>query len=523
MAKPVIYIGQILAWAELHRRRTGRWPDALDGRVFDGPGLTWMAVDMALRKGLRGLPGGQSLAKVLHAFRQKRHLHYLVPLTAELILSWADEYHQRTGTWPIATSGHIPEAPGETWLRVETALRDGLRTLSGGSSLARLLAEHRGVRNLGDLPPLSHEQVLAWADAHRARTGDWPAKKSGPIPEAPGEDWSAVGGALYDGSRGFSGGTTLAQLLAEHRGVRNLGDLSPLSYEQVLAWADAHRARTGNWPTGTSGPIFGTPDETWSAVDAALTNGCRGLPGGGSLIQLLAEHRGVRNRMALDRLTPEQILAWADAHRARTGNWPNSGSGSIPEAPGEVWSAVNAALTNGNRGLPEGGSLAQFLAQHRGKRNHKALPRLTPERVLAWADAHHARTGRWPNRNSGAIPDAPGEGWSAVDAALFVGVRGLTGGESLAQFLARCRGARNRSALPPLSIEQIRAWARAHHQRTGTWPGRNSGPIPEAFGETWQAVHFALRRGGRGLTMSSLSQVVRELDGEPARRAGRND
>jgi hypothetical protein len=55
---------------------------------------------------------------------------------------------------------------------------------------------------------------------------------------------------------------------------------------------------------------------------------------------------------------------------------------------------------------------------------------------LAWADAHRERTGRWPNCKAGPVLDAPGETWSAVDAALNSGGRGLTGRISLAQLLA---------------------------------------------------------------------------------------
>jgi hypothetical protein len=78
--------------------------------------------------------------------------------------------------------------------------------------------------------------------------------------------------------------------------VRNLGALPPLTTDQVLAWADAHKARTGHWPWKNSGRIADTLGETWQAVDAALYQGLRDLPGGSSLARLLAEHRGVRNK-----------------------------------------------------------------------------------------------------------------------------------------------------------------------------------------------------------------------------------
>src|SRR5947209_6884639 len=97
----------------------------------------------------------------------------------------------------------------------------------------------------GQLPDLSRKQILAWSDALNDRTGQWPKKHSGPIPEAPGESWLAVEAALSLGLRGLPGGETLPRLLAEKRHVRNIKALPPLTGEQILSWADAHRRRTG--------------------------------------------------------------------------------------------------------------------------------------------------------------------------------------------------------------------------------------------------------------------------------------
>ncbi|HEX5034101.1 MAG TPA: hypothetical protein VFW62_06440, partial [bacterium] len=74
-------------------------------------------------------------------------------LTIEQILKWADAYYERTGKWPTATSGPIPEALDENWRGMENALRKGLRGLHRGQSLAKLLAKHRGKRNRKALPP----------------------------------------------------------------------------------------------------------------------------------------------------------------------------------------------------------------------------------------------------------------------------------------------------------------------------------------------------------------------------------
>jgi hypothetical protein len=50
---------------------------------------------------------------------------------------------------------------------------------------------------------------------------------------------------------------------------------------------------------------------------------------------------------------------------------------------------------------------------------------------------HHARTGNWPRRESGSIPEAPGDSWCAVDAALRAGLRHLPGGCTLYRFLKK--------------------------------------------------------------------------------------
>src|SRR5437773_2123889 len=81
-------------------------------------------------------------------------------------------------------------------------------------------------------------------------------------------------------------------------------------------------------------------------------------------------------------LTVEQILAWADAHYARTGTWPRKESGTVFDAPRERWGTLSAALARGSRGLQPGSSLAQLLAQHRGVRNHLDLPRLSVVQIL---------------------------------------------------------------------------------------------------------------------------------------------
>src|SRR5262249_14456910 len=166
-------------------------------------------------------------------------------------------------------------------------------------------------------------------------------------------------------------------------------------------WADAHLAATGAWPTLASGPVRDVPRENWANLDTLLRVGQRGLPGGSSIARLREEYRQVRKLNRREPLAVEQVLAWADAHHTATGDWPDGKSGPVSDASapeGLTWRGVDAALKRGGRGLPGASSLAQLLAERRAVR-----PPLTLERILAWADAYHAATGRWPRLNSGPV------------------------------------------------------------------------------------------------------------------------
>lgn len=510
LRKRPLSIRDILAWATRYRETTGNWPSTKAGDIPASHGETWAAVDGALRRGRRGLPGGSSLAQLLVEKCGARNIQRLPPLTEPKILSWADAHHQHAGTYPTAHSGPIPDSGGEKWSSIDNALRLGQRGLPGGSSLVRLLAQHRGVRNRKSLPPLTEDRILAWADAHHQRTGVWPTAKSGPIRDAPGETWLAADMALHRGRRGLPGGSSLALLLAEKRDRRNIWTRPNLSYEQIVAWADAHHVRTGRWPNMESGPVHEAPGETWCAINHALNRGHRGLRGRSSLVELLEAERGVRNRMRPPPLSRKEMVKWATAHHQRTGRWPTMESGPIPEAPGDTWMTVDAALKNGRRGLHGISSLARLLDESGKKRNRAALPTLSYKRIVSWADAHFRRTGTWPKVTSGPVVDAPGERWKLIDSVLRAGLRGLPGGSSLAQLLARKRGVRNPQGAAPLSGEQILSWADRHIQRTGTRPRYKSGAIADT-GETWSGIDNALRRGSRGLPGgSSLAKLLKE-------------
>jgi hypothetical protein len=132
-----------------------------------------------------------------------------------MVVTWADAYHSRTGKWPTAKSGKIPETQHDSWSVIDTALYSGTRGFPGKDSLARFLARHCGKRNHADLPPLTEAVIQGWMQAFQCRTGSWPTQVSGEIADTDGDTWRGIDKALTRGRRGLPGGSSLAKLKAK--------------------------------------------------------------------------------------------------------------------------------------------------------------------------------------------------------------------------------------------------------------------------------------------------------------------
>lgn len=361
-------------------------------------------------------------------------------LTEAAILAWADAHHAAGGEWPTAASGPVQGAPWEKWGAIDQALRSGGRGLVQGSSLARLLQEHRSVPNRLMPRELSQERILELAREHEARVRRWPTRSSGVIPGTE-LTWSAIDQALIRGRHGLPGGSSLAKLLQEKAGRRNVRDLPPLSDGVVGGWAKAFHAAHGRWPTRKDGQIPGALDgETWARVAAAIEQGLRSLRPRPSLGAFCAEVCGAPEAGSVRRpLTVVSVLIAAAEYHRQHGEWPGPESvDPALEAQGESWRRIDRALRDGGRGLPRT-TLVKLLAERSGARNKNRPGPLSEADIRTWILAHVRRTGSYPTRDSGPIEEAPGESWSAIDGALKHGCRGLTSGETLRQFVLRTR------------------------------------------------------------------------------------
>lgn len=516
LTKPNLTIKQILAWADDHYMNTGRWPITASGTILNAPHEVWRRINTALERGLCGLPGASSLAKLLAEQRDAQYGIHAPRLTTKQVLAWADAHHKRTGKWPKQTSGAVEGTRGENWASISNCLAYGFRGLGGGP-LAKLLYVERGVISLAFQQDLTVARICAWARAHHRRTGKWPASNAGPIAGEAGENWQKMDSALRYGRRGLPGGSSLSKVLFASRRSPRRKIARPLTVQHVLRWADDHRQRIGRWPTSQSGTVHEAPSENWAALDAALRAGLRGLASGSSLAKLLARRRrapaGNKRKLSV-----QKILAWADKYHARKKRWPIQNCGNLPGVRNMNWRKIDVALRLGLRGLSGGSSLSRLLDQHRGVRNRKGAPALTLRNILAWADAHHRRTGAWPKTKSGPVREAPVENWSAINSALRQGVRGLNGGSSLIKLFAARRGARNPRDLPKLTVEQILSWANRHFECTGRWPTYKSGRVVGASDESWRGINETLCRGSRQLPgQTSLARLLKEHRHKSAR------
>lgn len=394
-----------------------------------------------LNYGSRGLPGKSSLAQLLEKERGRRNPKNLPVLTEDIILIWCDIFHTNHKDWPTGTDKRqVPTQPNESWSGINAALQKGVRGLSGKSSLSKLLGEKRGKRNRYNLPELTEKCILDWCDLFYAEHKEYPfSNELKPVPDHPDESWPAINSSLESGNRGLPGGSSLARLL-ERRGRKNLRNLPGLTEGIILTWCDAFFNAHGEWPSATDKrPIPNYPNESWSALDSALTNGRRGLVGGSSIPKLLETNRNRRNHKNLQKLTINKILSWCDAFFELHGQYPKTHERKpVPNQSNESWTLIRCALASGRRGLPKG-SLAKILEVNRGVRNIQNLPKLTEDMILKKLNIFHKQYGEFPkSRDPRPVPGKPsGLTWQVISVALKSGRRGLPGKSSLRKLLSK--------------------------------------------------------------------------------------
>jgi hypothetical protein len=237
------------------------------------------------------------------------------PLTEELIVEWIKLYKEYTGIYPVSKSDDTSsdpvwinniatnkwEALDENWHAIDGALRDGDRTLPGGSSLYQLRKAH----GLIEKPDLTVKKIKRWIRLYNEyyEGKKWPSSKSpiiwdkdaeGKWIKVESENWRAIETALIRGRRGLPEGLSIAQLKKE---VQEEMNISEWSREKIIRWIGIFISLNGRWPIQQDSEVldYGKKGEyvktgkKWPAVNRALIEGRPDMPGGSSLILLKEE------------------------------------------------------------------------------------------------------------------------------------------------------------------------------------------------------------------------------------------
>ncbi len=285
------------------------------------------------------------------------------------------------------------------------------------------------------------------------------------------------------------------------------------------------------WVGAASGPVMNCPGDTWKARQHMLSLGGRGLEGGSSIHQFIAERVHATGETYKEQhgaypdrnsgvFTEDPRLTWADIddayqkgtnaksslHRVFHGDtltkesiwrdvldelaasdikkWVSQASGPVMNCPGDTWSAREAMLIRGGRGLEGGSSISQLIT----------------ERIRTAGEKYKEQHGEYPHRNVGAFADDPRLTWADIDDAhqnrhgiAKSSLHRVFHGDTLTKDVIW------RDVLDELAVSDPKEWVR----RTGN--------VMNCPGDTWNARDTILFKGGRGLEGdSSITQLIAE-------------
>ena len=135
------------------------------------------------------------------------------------------------------------------------------------------------------------------------------------------------------------------------------------------------------------------------------------------------------------------VVNWVKKYKDKYGKFPHHASGKVEFADEDItWSALEACLINGWRGLPKNTSLSKLIAEQFNVINRSNTKKYSNNIIRKWIERHYKEYGYYPTKRSGVIEWASEYGynlvtWDAIDRALRVGVKGLSGGSSLSNFI----------------------------------------------------------------------------------------
>ncbi|MCO6431602.1 MAG: DEAD/DEAH box helicase family protein [Deltaproteobacteria bacterium] len=431
-------------------------------------------------------------------------------LTEEGIIKAAREFYRKYGSLPTQrTKEEVPGMPGESWISIYVATKEGHRGLQKGRTMTEILTPL--AKELGLDNTLTVDLIIEAARNYYQRNNRLPHTASTEkVPEIPGSTWNAIHLAAYLGYRGFEKGGSLFSILEPLR--LELGLDRSLSDETIIAAAREFYVLHKKLPSATSKEeVPGRPGDSWKAIDAAASAGTRGLPKGRSLPQILAP---LREELGYVReLTEHDVIEAARTFFKKHKHLPTERSvDDVPGMKGVTWRAISEAGKLGNRGLEKGKSLAKLLeplALELGLSSQ-----LTEAQIIDAARKYFDKYKRLPSQGSKEeVPGMPGMTWRAIDSGGFKGIRGLKKGRTLSKILEPLR---NELGLDKnLTEDAIIASARRFHEENGYLPTAATKAEAPGLSTSWIAINSAGKAGRSGLQKGrSLAKILAPLRDE---------
>lgn len=391
----------ILSYADEFCLTYGAYPNVNSIGEVDIPGLgkkRWKDVDRYLMNGMHGLPKRRPRDSLLDFLSRHRAADQLKPAQAKLtikrIIGFALAHLETHGELPHALSGKVVGTHSETWMDIESALRNGGRGFAGGSSLQALLAEYMPVavpehsqsvdsveeyaetsfsadltvpviaetaqsesvvpaKKNSAKSKLNLDRVLAWLDKHKASEGYYPLSSDDKIPGGYGRTWADLERSLLAGDAGTEAQLELADFVRKFRPRK----------------AAASMASQG---------IGIRPNETLQSHTEEIEHSSteRVLPTAQSLAFSRPSFAGKASGSHPTRqesITLSNVLQWIDNYHEAHGEFPRVASGKIEETSGISWKSVAKALEEGRNDLPQCDSLSKFIYQQYGMIGKKLI------------------------------------------------------------------------------------------------------------------------------------------------------
>ncbi len=189
-----------------------------DGQPIDEFGESWNIIYKDCLAGRRGIPKGTYLNDIYIEYGLK-----MGQLSNEIII---DEIVAHLLSKPDA-----PEFPNEL-----TGQVNGYAAEKWSGIEAALSKKNRGIAEQSTIPQLIERFILDQADKHKAITGVYPDKNSGPLTDYPEVEWSIIDQALQNKGKGrtHQHNKTLDQLLSQHGRINPPAQSFDAAFVQIV-------------------------------------------------------------------------------------------------------------------------------------------------------------------------------------------------------------------------------------------------------------------------------------------------